>query len=75
MSRSVKYYSGAVEVKSVFSMLNKEFELIGGIKSKHNQYNSVRRLVGHTASGPDLVLPVTRRIDYKTNSRAARRTR
>lgn len=63
----VIYFSGTTEVKNVFGLSNAKFVAIGGQRSKHNQYDSFCRLVGHPTTGADAILPVTRTIFYKSN--------
>ena len=64
---TVTYYCGAVKLKNIHSLSNARFERIGGAASKHNRFDSFQRLVGHPAEGPDAILPVTRRIEYKAH--------
>jgi len=63
----VLYFSADIEVTGVHGLDNSRFAAIGGVKSKHNRYDSFSRLVGHPVSGPDAILPVTRTIYYKSN--------
>ena len=63
----VLYFSGTTQVKNVFGLDNAKFAAIGGVRSKHNRYNSFQRLAGHPVAGNDAVLPVTRTIFYKSN--------
>ncbi len=64
---ALTYYCGTIPLKSVYGLDNAKFLAIGGVKSKHNRYDSFRRLVGHPATGFDAVMPVTRRIEFKSN--------
>lgn len=64
---TAKYFSGAVEIAHPFGLENKRFRAIGGVPSKHNRYDSFRRLVGHPVSGEKATLPVTRTIYFKSN--------
>lgn len=57
----MKYFYEAIEL-TVYPVTNQEFEKIGGVKSKHNRYDSFKRLVGKDAQGN--ILPVQRKIDY-----------
>ena len=61
------YYSNEIELKNVYSIKNTRFTAIGGIKSRHNSYDSFQRMIGHPATGNDALLPVTRKIHYKSN--------
>lgn len=63
----ITYYSGNIQLKNIQSIENAKFLQIGGIKSPHNRFDSFQRLAGHPVSGPDAILPVTRRIEYKSN--------
>ena len=66
MSR-VTYYSGTMALDGIHSLPVNRFLVIGGKPSKHNFYNRSERYVGHPASGPDAILPVTRIIFFKKN--------
>lgn len=58
----IKYYSGMVELSFPIPVLNEQFLAIGGIKSKHNYFDSFKRLAGKDTDGQ--LLPVTRSIQY-----------
>ena len=62
----IKYFSGTIELINVHGIANSVFFAIGGIKSKHNRYDSFNRLAGSPKSNPAILMPVTRRIEYKT---------
>jgi hypothetical protein len=64
---TVKHYSGTVELTQVFPLDLNKFLAIGGVKSKHNSYDSFSRKVGMPKDGPAAVLPVTRTIFFKRN--------
>jgi hypothetical protein len=64
---TITYYSGATELKNVYALPVARFKAIGGVFSKHNTYDSFKRMVGHPVNGPDALLPVTRTIEYKSN--------
>lgn len=64
---TIKYFSGTTELTGVHGIDTAKFLSIGGVKSKHNRYDSFNRKVGHPKSGPDAILPVTRMIEYKSN--------
>jgi hypothetical protein len=63
----VRYFSGTQELGSVHSEATSRFLAIGGIKSKHNAFDSFSRMVGRPIDGPDAILPVTRKIFFKSN--------
>lgn len=63
----VRYFSGNQELTNVYGLKVERFLAIGGVKSKHNAYDSFGRMVGHPKEGPDAVLPVTRKIFFKSN--------
>ena len=65
-ANDMKYYSDKTELKNIFSIKNVSFEAIGGTKNKHNYFDSFRRLVGYSTEA-HIVLPVTRKIQYKRN--------
>lgn len=62
------HFNGTQPLRGVFPVSNALFLQLGGVKSKHNYYDSFKRLVGYLvlddASDP---LPVTRKIYYKKN--------
>jgi len=64
---TAKYFCGTTALKNVFGLHNAQFAAIGGQRSKHNRYDGYSRMVGHTAIGPDAIMPVTRTIFYKSN--------
>lgn len=66
MSKAL-YFSGTTELKNVFALETSRFSAIGGTPSKHNSYDRKYRFAGHPAEGPDAVMPVTRKIFYKSN--------
>ena len=63
----IKYFSGTTELKAPHGITTKRFLAIGGIPSKHNYYDGYSRMVGHPITGFDATLPVTRKIEYKSN--------
>ena len=63
----VLYFNGTIPLFDVHGVTNLHFESIGGVKSKHNRYDSFKRLVGYPVKGCPAILPVTRRIEYKSN--------
>jgi|WetSurMetagenome_2_1015567.scaffolds.fasta_scaffold1904293_1 hypothetical protein len=65
----VKYYSGDKELSQAFPVTNEKFIEIGGIKSKHNYYDSIHRMAGNIGDIIDVknCLPITRKIYYKSN--------
>ena len=64
---TVKYFSGTQELRGVRGEDVARFLAIGGVKSKHNRFDSFQRLVGEPVDGPAAILPVTRTIFYKSN--------
>lgn len=60
-----KYFSGVTQLASLIPVPNSEFLAIGGVMSKHNAYDSFKRLAGKTVDGQ--ILPVTRSIEYSRN--------
>lgn len=63
----IRYFNGDIELKNAHCVSNEEFLAMGGIMSKHNFYSHQTRFVGHTMSGIDKVLPVTRKVILKSN--------
>lgn len=63
----VLYFSGTTALRLIQSLENARFAAIGGVRSKHNRYDSFRRIVGQPIEGPGAVLPVTRKIFFKSN--------
>jgi hypothetical protein len=63
----ITYYCGTMALKDVFGLQNAHFAAMGGERSKHNRYDGFSRMVGHPTEGPDAWMPVTRRIEYKSN--------
>ena len=63
---TIKYFCGATELQHVFTLKNARFRSIGGIPSKHNYFDGFERLAGSPAD-VRATLPVTRRIEYKSN--------
>jgi hypothetical protein len=64
----VKYFSEEIEIFDVWGMDNKEFErLFPGVRGKRS--DSFTKLVGHKepANRKSPLLPMTRRIEYKSN--------
>lgn len=59
-----KYFNGDEQLTSIRPMDNATFEIMGGIKSKHNSYDGFQRLVGRNAQG--VLVPVQRKIEYKS---------
>lgn len=57
---AVKYFNGTKELKNIQPFPMSKFVAMGGVKSKHNYYDSFQALIGVDAAG-DLV-PVTRKI-------------
>ena len=64
---TVKYFSGTTELCGIHPIKKSRFAAIGGIPSKHNAFDSFDRVAGHPKVGPDAILPVTRKIFYKSN--------
>lgn len=64
-TETVKYFCGDVELRGVYMEKTRRFLAIGGKTSKHNYVGTENRLVGHPATGPDAILPVTRKVFYK----------
>lgn len=73
--QTVKYFNGEIELVSIYPIKNKEFEkrfpdIV--VNRKGIFYDSFNKLVGHPANSDgttdkSVLLPVTRRIDYKKN--------
>ncbi len=60
----VTYYSGEVELASVYPIANSRFRAIGGTFSRHNAYDGFRRMAGESGGA---VFPVTRKVFFKSN--------
>ena len=58
-----KYFNGNTELTSVMAIDNAKFEEIGGVKSKHNRFDSFKRMAGKIDG---VLVPVTRMIEYKS---------
>ena len=41
-----KYFNGNTELTSVMAIDNAKFESLGGVKSKHNRFDSFKRMAG-----------------------------
>ena len=65
---AVKYFCGTTELRGVYGEKKQRFLAIGGVPNKHNWYDSFSRFVGHPATGSDAVMPVERKIYFKTNN-------
>lgn len=63
---TIKYFNDVVELVGIRPVDNKIFENLGGIKSKHNYYDGYQRFVGKVKSSDSILLPVTRKIEYKS---------
>lgn len=61
----VKYFNGDRELRNIQAFPNAAFSAMGGVRSKHNWYDSFKRLVGVSDDGA--LVPVTRKIEYKSN--------
>ena len=59
---TIKYFNGDVLLTSVIAISNAKFEEIGGVKSKHNRFDSFQRMAGKIDGA---LVPVTRKIEYK----------
>lgn len=51
------------ELTAVRGVRNDQFEEMGGVRSKHNAYDSYQRLAGKDESGA--LVPVARRAEFK----------
>lgn len=60
---TIKYFNGDNQLSSVQAIDNAKFALLGGVKSKHNRFDSFQRMAGKFG---DILLPVTRTIEYKS---------
>ena len=60
---TIKYFNGDVLLTSVIAISNAKFEEIGGVKSKHNRFDSFQRMAGKIDGA---LVPVTRKIEYKS---------
>ena len=60
---TIKYFNGDVLLTSVIAISNAKFEEIGGVKSKHNRFDSFQRMAGKIDG---VLVPVTRMIEYKS---------
>ena len=58
------YFSGNLELSSITSIPRADFLELGGIPSKHNYFDSFRRLAG---KHDGVLYPVTRTIFVKDN--------
>jgi hypothetical protein len=59
---TAKYFCGDIELNSIWGEPNARFLAIGGKPSKHNYYDSFKRLVGTDGKA---LFPVERTIYYK----------
>lgn len=62
---AVLYFNGSEELKSVQPVRNAAFLAMGGVPSRHNSFDSFKRMVGKNADG--VLVPVTRKIFRKAN--------
>jgi len=63
----IKYYNGTTELIYVHPIKNEKFLAIGGVMSKDNYYDCCLRMAGCDPKDSVTVLPVTRKIEYKSN--------
>lgn len=66
---TIKYFNGDIELKIVKPVNNDVFLSLNGVKSKHNYYDSFKRLIGSENDKIDqnkIWLPVTRKVEYKS---------
>ena len=64
-----KYFAGDVQLVCTKPVDNNVFAKMGGVKSKHNYYDSYSRLVGALSIDSSVDkqwFPVTRKIEYKS---------
>ncbi len=58
-----KYFNGDIQLTSVMAIANAKFYELGGVKSKHNRFDSFQRMAGKIDGA---LAPVTRKIEYKS---------
>lgn len=58
-----KYFNGDIQLTSVMAIANAKFDELGGVKSKHNRFDSFQRMAGKSDG---VLMPVTRMIEYKS---------
>ena len=63
---TIKYFSGTTEVDGIHPLRNDKFaRAFPGVRGL--RYDGYSKYVGHPVSGPDAILPVDRKIEYKRN--------
>jgi hypothetical protein len=58
-----KYFNGDIQLTNVMAIDNAKFDELGGVKSKHNRFDSFKRMAGKIGGA---LVPVTRMIEYKS---------
>lgn len=68
-TRQARYFSGNTEldIRTVGPIPLARFIALGGVKSKHNRYDSFNRLGGETKGEGAMQMAVTRLVLYKTD--------